>query len=112
MSREGKVHSMTCEETANLLEEIAEHIKAGERFFELQLPISQAQAMMLELDHMDGLKLLNRVALLLLSKDRMSNVGYDFTRKRVEALKPLDPIEDSQAIQELAHDIRRMHKSS
>lgn len=97
---------MTHEETANLLDKIAERIREGERSFELQLPISQAQAMMLEIGHIDGLKLLNRIALLLLTKDRMGNVGYDFTRKKVEALTPLDPLEDSQALQTLANEIR------
>lgn len=112
MSREWKGQSMTCEETANLLEEIAEHIRKGTGSFDLQLPISQAQAVMLELGHMDGLKLLNRIALLLLTKGRLGNVGYDFARKKVETLKPLDPIVDSQAIQALAHDIRCMYGSS
>ncbi len=101
-----KGHYTTSEETANLLEEIAGRLRDGERSFELQLPISQAQTMMLEMNHMDGLRLLNRISLLLLTKNKKNNVGHDFTRKRLEALSPLDPLEDSKTLQILADQIR------
>lgn len=104
MSKKGS--SLSREETANLLEEIAKHIIDGDRSFDLQLPITQAQEAMLEMRHMDGMKLLNRIALLLLTSDGKANVGNDFTRKRVEALNPLDPMEDSKALQILADEVR------
>lgn len=61
--------------------------------------------MTLELDHIAGLKMLNRIAFVLLNKDRMGNVGCGSTRKKSRNIKSIRLIEDSQALWKLANEI-------
>jgi len=106
MSKKRKGYSLTREETATLIDEIAERIANGDRSFDLQLPLQQALEALVEIRHVDGLKLLNRIALLLNTESGKANPRYDYVRKTVEALPPFDPIEDSNALRSLANDVR------
>jgi hypothetical protein len=97
---------LTREEIATLIEEIAERV-ANENFsFDIQVTISAAEQALVELRHVEGLKILIRIGLLMSTKNGTTAMKYDYVRKRVEALTPLDPTADSVALRSLAADIR------
>ena len=106
MSRKRRGASMTREEVAVLIEDIADRIASGDQSFDIQLSITTAQEALFELRHIDGLKLLNCVGLLHLTQNGTENVRYDYVRKRVEELTPLDAEQDSAALRDLATSIR------
>lgn len=49
--------------------------------------------------------LLNRIGALLISMNGRVKSPYTFVQKMMEALEPLDPIEDSNALRSLAKEI-------
>lgn len=107
MSKKKKVPSLTREETAALINEIAERVAKGDRSFDLQIPIVKAEQALAELRHLDGLKLLNRIGLLLITLNGKAKSRYELVQKTVEALPPFNPIEDSIALRSLADEIRK-----
>jgi hypothetical protein len=97
---------LTGEELATLIEEIAERVANEDYSFDIQVTISAAEQALLELRHLDGLKLLSRIALLMSTENGTTAMKYEYVRKSVEALTPLDPTADSVALRSLATDIR------
>lgn len=106
MSRRRKKQPISRDETAALIEQIAERIANGDRSFDLQLPMTAAQQGLVELRDVEGSLQLNRISLLLLTENGTANVRYDYVRKRVEELAPLDPESDVAALRTLAEEIR------
>ena len=102
-----KAQSLTREETAALIDEIAERIEKGDRSFDLQIPITKAQQALIELRNLDGLELLNRIGLLLTAHDGKAKYRYELVQKTIEALPPFNPVEDSIALRSLADEIRK-----
>lgn len=100
MGRKRKGASMTREEVAALIEDIADRIASGDQSFEIQLPITTAQEALLELRHIEGLKLLNRVGLLHLMQNGTKDVRYDYIRREMEELTPLDVKQDSATLRD------------
>jgi len=98
--------SLTNEDTANMLENIAERIANGERSFDLQLPITTSQETLIKMRHIEGLKLLNRISLLLNVHDKKGKYRYEIIQKTIESLPPLDPDLDCNKLRELANEIR------
>jgi hypothetical protein len=97
---------LTGEELATLIVEIAERVANEDYSFDIQVTISTAEQALLELRHLDGLKLLSRIALLMSTENGTTAMKYEYVRKRVEALTPLDPTADSVALSSLAAEIR------
>jgi hypothetical protein len=106
MRRRRKKQPVSREETAALIEQIAERIANGDRSFDLQLPMTTAQQRLVELRDVEGSLLLNRISLLLLTENGTANVRYDYVRERVKELAPLDPDTDVAALRALAEKIR------
>lgn len=95
MNKRRKGYSLTREEAATPLKKIAERIIDGDRSYDLQLQIQQAQEALTKMRKVDGLKLLNRIALLQLTENGKVKIGFDYVREKMEALPPLHPVEDS-----------------
>jgi hypothetical protein len=93
---------MTKEETASLLEEVAERLANGDRSFDLQSQLARASETLAEMRHVEGLILLNRLKRLLPTEPSW----YGIVRETVEALPPLDPASDADALRSLASDVR------
>ena len=111
MSKKLKGNLLTGEEIATLIDQIAERIIKGDRSFDLQIPLTQAQMALAKLHHLSGTGLLNRLGLLLLN-DGKDNTGFQYpgVKETIESLAPLDPIQDGNALHELANEIRNNKK--
>lgn len=106
MKRTAKGNTLPREQIAAVIEEIADGVAEGSLSFHLQLPIVQAQEAMVELRNVDGLKLLNRISMLLLTENREKKMRYEVVNKAAQEFSPLDPTEDSKALRALAEEIR------
>lgn len=106
MGRKRKGASMTREEAATLIEAVSARIASRDQAFDIQLQLTTAGEALLELKHVEGLKLLNRIGLLLITQNGTKNVRYERVRKTVEKLTPLDAEKDSVALLNLAKSIR------
>jgi hypothetical protein len=91
---------------AELIEQVADGVARGDWSFGLQMPLTAAERALIDLQHLDGLKLLNRVGILLLTKNGRAEVRYDFVRRTVASMAPLDPVEDANALRALARELR------
>ncbi len=96
---------LTKNETAILIEEVANRIEQGDRSFDLHLPLIKAQKGLAELYHLEGVQLLNRIGLLL-THDEGETFFYPMVKETIEALSPLDPAKDCEALRTLAKEIR------
>lgn len=107
MNKKVKKRPVTPEEVANLIDQIAEEIKNGNRSFDIQLPLSEAEKALAKLRHLEGIKLLNRIGLLLLNENRKgTGFFYPGVKETIDKLPPLDTVEDVKALQDLANQIR------
>jgi hypothetical protein len=106
MGRRRKPQSMTHEEIATVIEEVADYVANRDYSFDTQILISTAQQALAELRHLEGMQLLNRISLLLLTENGTTNMRYDFVRSTMESMPPLDPAEDSAALRSIAADLR------
>ena len=97
---------MPRETVAQTIEDIADRIANGETTYELHVATSAAEQALLEFEHIEGLRLLNRVGLLLLTNNGTENVRYPIVQKMIEKLTPLDTAADSEALRSLAREIR------
>lgn len=88
-----------------MLEDIAERIADGDRSFDLQVALTQAEAACAKIQNLEGLKLLNRIGLLL-STEGGKATRYSYVQEIVEALPLLNPAEDARALRSLAYDVR------
>ena len=111
MARKRKSRTLTHEEVATLLEEIAARVANENYSFDIQLTITTVEQALIEWRDKDGLMLLSRIALLLSTKNGTASMKYDYVRRRVEALTPLDPTKDSAALLSLAESIRTQMQS-
>jgi len=64
------------------------------------------ERVLIELRHVEGLKLLTRISLLLLTANGTTNVTVEYAKKRVDSLEPINPAADSAALRSLAEEIR------
>lgn len=92
---------------AKLIEEIAKRVETQNYAFDIQVNISTVGQALLEIRHLDGLILINRVALLLNTQNgkATSNRYGDYIQKRLAKIPSLDPIADSAALRALAAEI-------
>jgi hypothetical protein len=105
-NQKNKGHLMPRESVAQALEQIAERIESGEDSSDLHTTITAAEQELIEFGHMEGMKLLNRIGLLLTTNNGTENIHYPIVLKIVAKLPPLDAAADSAALRELAHEIR------
>lgn len=107
MNKGGKKPPLTHKEIARLITEIADHIEGGDWSIDVQMSILTVQEALVELGLMNGAKLLNRIALLLVSRNGERKSPYKYVQQAVDALLPLDPVKDSNALRSLADEISR-----
>ena len=101
----GRPRTRSLEEAAGLLEDIARRVEAGDRSFELQRPLNDVERVLIRHQHLDGLRLVSRVALLL-AHDGRAGSWYEYVARVVEGLAPLDRVRDAAELRELAEDLR------
>lgn len=97
--------NLTNDKAAELLESVADRIASGDRSFEIHVDLTSVDFTLLKMKKLDGLVLTNRIAPLLHGEAK-EGIRYEFVRKRIEELEPLDPAKDSEAIRALAREIR------
>src|SRR5687767_6830761 len=97
---------MPREIAAQTIEAIAERIANGERSNDLSAAITAAEQAMLDIEHIEGMRLLNRIGLLMVTNSGTENIHYPIVRKIVDNLKPLDASADSAALRALAYELR------
>ena len=110
MKEMGKPRTRSLEETAGLLDDLARRVEAGDRSFELQRPLNDVERVLVRHQQLDGLRLVSRVALLLVHDGRAAG-RYEYVGRVVERLAPLDRVRDATALRELAEDLRRETES-
>jgi hypothetical protein len=90
-----------------LIEEVAERVETLNYAFDVQVTISAIGQVLTEIRHPHGLKLINRVGLLLSTKNgkAASNRYGGYVQKQLAKMPPLDPIADSAALRALAAEI-------
>lgn len=95
------------EEVARLIEEIAERVETKNYAFDNQVAASAVGQALLEMRHLDGVKLINHIALLLNTENGKATTDRygGYIQKRLAKIPPLDPIADSAALRALAAEI-------
>ena len=92
-------------EAAALLEELAGRIEAGERDFELQIPLSSAMEALLAQGDVKGVGVLNTLALRLL-KLQPASPRYPWVQERMDDLPDVDGVADGAALRAMARALR------
>ena len=88
MTKIPRGYGLPHEELASTIEALADRIAEGDRSFELQVLIQTIEGALLELENTDGLILLNRIGLLLITDDGRNPTMYEFVQKQVESMDP------------------------
>lgn len=98
---------LSAEALAHVIEGIAARVESRDESFAVQMEIQSASAELMEMRHVEGLRLLNRVALLQLTAGSKGSQRYRIVEETIARMPPLDPEGDGVALRELAKDIRR-----
>jgi hypothetical protein len=95
------------EHVAELIEEIAKRVETQNYAFDIQITISAVGQVLLEIRHLDGMRLINRIGLLLNTKNgKATSKRYGcYVQKQLAQIPPLDPTADSAALRALAAEI-------
>jgi hypothetical protein len=107
MATKRKKKQVPPEQVAQLIEEIAKRVETLNYSSDVQVSISAVGEMLTEIHHPDGLKLVNRIGLLLTTENGKvtSNRYGGYVQKQLAKMPPLDPIADSAALRALAVEI-------
>ena len=107
MTTKRKKNQVSPEHAAELIEEIAKRVETQNYAFDIQVAISTVSQALVELRHVDGLRLITRIEQLLSAKHSKtaSNRYGGYVQKRLAEIPPLDPIADSAALRSLAAEI-------
>lgn len=107
MATKRRKKQIPLEHAAKLIEEIAERVETLNYAFDIQVTISAVEQVLIEIRHLHGLKLINRIGLLLNTKNgkAASNRYGGYVQKQLAKMPPLDPIADSAALRALATEI-------
>ena len=97
--------ALSAVETVTLLDSMAARLRAGDRSFEMQMPLNQLTRALLLLQHREGALLVNRIAFQLLTAE-MAHERYDVVQRHAAALGPLDPDAAAAALETLAEELR------
>jgi hypothetical protein len=102
-----KKKQIPLEHAAKLIEEIAKRVETLNYAFDIQVTISAVGQTLLEIQHLDGLRLINRIALLLnTGNGKAAHNRYGgYIQQRLAEIPPLDPIADRAALRALATEI-------
>ena len=107
MTTKSKKKQVPLEHTAELIEEIARRVERQNYAFDIQVAISTVGQALVEIRHLDGLNLINRIGLLTSTENRKTvpNRYGGYVQKQLAEIPPLDPIADSSALRALAAEI-------
>lgn len=107
MTTKRKKNHVSPEHAAELIEEIAKRVETQNYAFDIQVAISTVGQALVELRHVDGLRLINRIGQLLSAENSKTarNRYGDYIQKRLAEIPPLDPVADSAALRALATEI-------
>ena len=107
MATKRKKKQVPLEHAAKLIKEIAKRVETQNYTSEIQVTISAVGEMLIEIRHLDGLELINRIGLLLNTENgkATSNRYGGYIQKQLAKMPPLDPIADSAALRALAAEI-------
>ncbi len=108
----GTVKRLSRVELAGLIEDVADRVQRNDLAYGIQVLISEAQFELLELQHIEGIQLLNRIGLLQGEAEGSGGHRYGWVQQTIEKMLPLDPGQDSQALRDLAGEIREGSGSS
>lgn len=97
---------VTKEQIATVLEAVADRVANEDYSSDIQLTASTAELGLAQLRNAKALKLLNRVLLLLSTKNATEPSRYQYVEKTVQSLEPLDPVADSAALRDVARELR------
>lgn len=90
MGTKRKKKQISLEHAAKLIEEIAKRVETQNDSFDIQVTISAVEQVLIEMRHLDGLKLVNRIGLLLITKNgkAASNRYGGYVQKQLARTPP------------------------
>jgi hypothetical protein len=106
MSKSPRGSELRRQDLAEVLEGLAERISRRDMSYDVQGQVLAAMSALVELRHIEGVLLLNRLSFLLLTDGGGGVMKYEYARKWAQQLAPLDPAKEAAALRQLAAELR------